>query len=130
MGYAANGWCFDTAAAAAAYVCGHDYPAPAALSNGPTVSSGMVECTGTSGNALTILRTVNGATPVSSTLSLTPPPCDTTEYRTYHPFSMSAADGASIGGAVLTVWLGAWAFRAVRKALGGRAVGGDDDASE
>lgn len=34
MGYAANGFCFDTPDAAAAYACGHDYPLASVVVDG------------------------------------------------------------------------------------------------
>ena len=38
MGFAANGFCFDDAPAAAAYACGHDYPLAASMVDGSRVT--------------------------------------------------------------------------------------------
>ena len=114
MGYAANGFCFDTPDAAAAFACGHDYPLASAMVDATgQPASVVVECTATSGNVLTLQRDVNGAAVGVSTLALTAPACDVTEWHTYYPFSWSAGDGAIVAGAVLSAWAVAWGWKAL-----------------
>lgn len=118
MGYAANGWCFDTPDAAAAYACGHDYPLASSMVDGTGhPASVVIECTGVSGNTLTLQRDVNGSIDGTSTLALTAPACDEMEWHTYYPFSWSASDGVLIGGAIITAWLIAWGWKAVYAVL-------------
>jgi len=119
MGYAANGFCFETPDAAAAYACGHDFPAVSTMVDGAGhPASVVVECTATGGNVLTLQRDVNGAVDGTSTLALTAPPCDEMEWHTFYPFSWSASDGALVGGAIVTVWLVAWGWKAIYAVLG------------
>lgn len=114
MGYAANGFCFDTPDAAAAYACGHDYPLASVMVDATgQPASVVVECTASTGNVLTLQRDVNGGVSGSSTLALTAPACDVTEWQTFYPFSFSASDGAVVGGAVLAAWGVAWGWKAV-----------------
>jgi hypothetical protein len=121
MGYAANGFCFDTPDAAASYACGHDFPVVSSFVDGTGhPASVVVECTASSGNTLTLQRDVNGAVDGVSSLAITSMLCDETEYLTYHPFSLSATDGALIGSAVVTCWLVGWGWRAVAAVLRGR----------
>lgn len=128
MGYAANGFCFDTPDAAAAYACGHDYPLAAALvDSAGHPASVVLECTGAVGNVLTIQRDLNGAVDGASTLALTAPACDATEWHTYYPFSWSASDGAVVASAVLAVWAVAWGWKAVYLVLRDRFSSSGDD---
>jgi len=132
MGYAANGFCFDTADAAAAYACGHDYPLASVMVDASgRPASVVVECTGSANNVLTLQRDVNGAVDGTSSLALTSPACDTLEWHTYYPFSWSATDGAAVGGAILIVWGVGYAWRAFSRALrsgsGGSLASGSDD---
>jgi len=122
MGYAANGFCFDTPDAAAAYACGHDYPVMSSMVDGTGhPASVVIECTASTGNSLTLQRDVNGAVDGVSTLALTSPACDETEYLTYHPFSLSATDGALIGAAIVSTWLVGFGWRAVIRTLNSRS---------
>ena len=128
MGYAANGFCFDTPDAAAAYACGHDYPLASAMvdaSGHP--ASVVVECIGSTGNVLTLQRDVNGGVDGSSTLALTAPACDVTEWHTFYPFSWSASDGALVAGAVLSAWAVAWGWKAVFAVLKGRVSSSEEE---
>lgn len=127
MGYAANGFCFGDAAAAAAYACGKEYPLSAwsVDSAGHPVSI-VIECTGTVDNVLTLQRDVNGLVDGTSSLALTSPPCDPMEWHTFYPFSWSAQEGAVLGAAIIFVWSVGWGFRAMIAALhGGSSVSGD-----
>lgn len=130
MGYAANGFCFDTPDAAAAYACGHDYPLASVMVDGAgNPASVLIECTSSIGNVLTLQRDVDGAVVGSSTLALTSPACDTLEWHTYYPFSWSAGDGAVVAGAVLGVWAIGWGWKAVYAVLHNKfsAVAATDD---
>jgi hypothetical protein len=121
MGFAANGFCFDTVDAAAQYACGHDYPLASVMvdaSGHP--ASVVVECTGSAGNVLTLQRDVNGGVDGVSSLALTAPSCDVMEWHTFYPFSWSASDGATVGAAVIVAWLVGWGWRAVFSVLKGR----------
>ena len=121
MGYAANGFCFDTVDGAAAYACGHDYPLASSTVDGTGhVASVVIECTASTGNVLTLQRDVNGAVDGVSSLALTSPACDVTEWHTFYPFSWSASDGVELGGAVAMAWLVAWGWKAVYRVLHGR----------
>lgn len=128
MGYAANGFCFDTPDAAAAYACGHEYPVASAFVDASGQPASLVlECTSTSGNVLTIQRDVNGAVVGTSSLALTAPACDVTEWMTYSPFSMTAEQGAVVSAAVLGVWLAGWGWRAIYSVLRSRSVSAAED---
>ena len=128
MGYAANGFCFETPDAAAAYACGHDYPLASVMVDATGhPASVVVECTSSSGNVLTLQRDVNGAVDGSSTLALTAPACDETDWMTYTPFSMSATQGAEVAAAVMGVWLVGWGWRAIYSALGSRSGGSSSE---
>lgn len=121
MGYAANGFCFDTPDAASAYACGRDYPlASSTVDASGHVASVVVECTGSSGNVLTLQRDVNGAVDGVSTLALTAPACDVMEWHTFYPFSWSASDGATVAAAVVFAWTVGWGWKAVYRVLHGR----------
>ena len=129
MGYAANGFCFDTPDGAAAFACGHDFPVASAgvdASGQPTLV--LLECTASAGNVLTLQRDVNGAAVGTSTLALTSPACDTAEWHTFYPFSWSVADGAELGGAVLFAWSVAWGWKAVYSVLRGKVSASVADA--
>jgi hypothetical protein len=130
MGYAANGFCFDTPDAAAAYACGHDYPLASVMVDASGHPAAVVvECTGVAVNVLTLQRDVNGAVDGTSTLALTAPACDVTEWQTFYPFSMSATTGATVGAAVVGCWLVGWGWKAVYGVLKGRISSsvGDDE---
>ena len=121
MGYAANGFCFETPDAAAAYACGRDFPQVSSFVDGTGHPASVVmECTGSTGNVLTIQRDVNGAVDGSSTLALTAPACDEMEWHTFYPFSWSASDGALVASAIVGSWLVAWGFKAVYRTLDGK----------
>lgn len=127
MGYAANGFCFDDAASAAAYACGHDYPLASVMVDATGhPASVVVECTGTVDNVLTLQRDVNGAVDGTSTLALTAPACDVMEWHTFYPFSWSASDGAVVGSAVLFAWSVAWGWKAVYAVLRDRFSASSD----
>lgn len=127
MGYAANGFCFDTPDAAAEYACGHDYPLVASMVDGTGhPASVVIECTGAAGNVLTLQRDVNGAVDGTSTLALSAPACDVMEWHTFYPFSWSASDGAVVAGAVLFAWSVGWGWKAVYAVLRGRFSGSED----
>ena len=88
----------------------------------------MIECTGSSGNVLTLQRDVNGVVDGVATLALTAAQCDVMEWHTYYPFSWSASDGAAVGGAVIVAWSVAWGWKAVYRALAvGRGGSGATD---
>lgn len=129
MGYASNGFCFDTPDAAAAYVCGHDFPVVSTMVDASGHPAAVVvECTGSTANVLTLQRDVNGAVDGTSSLALTAPACDVTEWQTFYPFSMSAETGATVGLAVCTAWFVAWGWKAVYRVLGtGRAAVEDSE---
>ncbi len=128
MGYAANGFCFDTPDAAAAYACGHDYPLASVMvdATGHPVSV-VVECTGSVGNVLTLQRDVNSAVDGVSSLALSAPACDVSEWHTFYPFSWSASDGAALGAAVLACWAVAWGWKAVYAVLRDKFSSSGDD---
>lgn len=118
MGFAANGFCFDTVDGAAAYACGHDYPFVSSTIDGSGhVASVVIECTSSAANVLTLQRDVNGAIDGVSTLALTSPACDVNEWHTFYPFSWSADDGAVVAAAVLGVWLVGWGGKALLRAV-------------
>jgi len=128
MGYAANGFCFDTPDAAAEYACGHDYPLTSVMVDGAGhPASVVVECTGAAGNVLTLQRDFNGAVDGTSALALTAPACDVTEWHTFYPFSWSATDGATVGAAVIACWAVAWGWKAVMQVVQGRFSSSSDD---
>ena len=130
MGYAANGFCFDTPDAAAAYACGHDYPLASTMVDGTGhPSSVLIECTQSVGNVLTLQRDVNGAVDGTSSLALTAPACDEMEWHTFYPFSWSAADGATVASAIVGVWLVAWGWKAIYAVVKDRISfsGGEDE---
>jgi hypothetical protein len=128
MGYAANGFCFDTVDGAAAYACGHDYPlASSTVDVSGHVASVVVECTASTGNVLTLQRDVNGGVDGVSSLALTSPACDVMEWHTFYPFSWSASDGAALGGAVLFAWSVAWGWKALFRVLNTRFSSSGDD---
>ena len=116
--------CFDDAAAAAAYACGRDYPQTAFMVDAAgSPAAVVIECTGTADASLQLRRSVNDAVVGTSSLTLSPPACDTLEWHTFYPFSWSAADGAAMAGAVAGVWLVGWGFKAVFAVLRGRRGG-------
>lgn len=130
MGFAANGFCFDTAEAAAAYACGKDFPVVSVVvdaSGAP--ASVVVECTGSASNQLQLQRDVNGSAVGTSLLPLNPPACDVTEWHTYYPFSWSATDGATVAAAIAGVWFVGWGIRMAIRALhlGGSGSAGSSD---
>lgn len=128
MGFAANGFCFDTPAAAAAYACGKDYPfVSASVDSGGHPVSVVVECTGSVDNVLTLQRDVNGLVDGTSALALMAPACDVTEWQTFYPFSFSASAGSEVAAAVLGCWLVGWGWRAVFDVLKGRYSSSSDD---
>ena len=130
MGYAANGWCFETPDAAAAYACGHDYPLASTMVDGTGhPASVVIECTASTGNVLTLQRDVNGAVDGTSTLALTAPACDEAEWHTFYPFSWSASDGALIGSAIVGAWLVGWGWKALARTLGwgSSSSGGEEE---
>ena len=89
-------------------------------------ASVVVECTGSSGNVLTLQRDVNGAVDGVSSLALTSPACDVAEWHTFYPFSWSASEGAVIGAAIVGVWSIAWAWRSFGQALKGKVSSSGD----
>ena len=114
MGFAANGFCFDTQDSASAYACGHDYPLASVMVDASgQPASVVIECTSEASGVLTLQRDVNGASVGVSSLTLSSPACDVTEWQTFYPFSFSAADGATVGAAVIGVWAIAWGWKAV-----------------
>jgi hypothetical protein len=127
MGYAANGFCFDTPDAAASYACGHDFPVVTSMVDGTGHPATVVtECTGSTGNVLALQRSVNGMVDGTSSLALTSPGCDVTEWQQFYPFSMSVTTGAEVGAAVVGAWLVGWGWKAMYMVLRGRAVAGAD----
>lgn len=122
MGYAANGFCFDTPDAAASYACGHDFPVVTSVIDGAGNPATVVtECTGAAGNVITQQRSVNGAVVGTSSLALTAPGCDVTEWQTFYPFSMSITTGGEVAAAVIGAWLVGWGWKAVYRVLRGGA---------
>ena len=118
MGYAANGFCFDTVDAAASYACGHDFPVVASMVDGSGHPATVVtECTSSAVNVMTLQRSVNGLVDGTSSMALTSPGCDVMEWHTFYPFSWSASDGAVVGSAVLFAWSVAWGWKAVYAVL-------------
>lgn len=117
MGIAAHGRCFPTLEDAAAYSCGTSYPVAAAgVAPDGSALSVVVQCEGTTGSVLNLARYRNDVG-VPGTVQFAGPACDELEWLTYYPFSLSATDGALIGGAVASVWLAGAAWRYVTKAL-------------
>ncbi|MDP9123064.1 MAG: hypothetical protein M3N82_00415 [Pseudomonadota bacterium] len=128
MGYAANGFCFDGVDGAAAYACGHDYPlASSVVDASGHVASVLIECTASAGNVLTLQRDVNGAVDGVSSLALTSPACDVSEWHTFYPFSWSASDGQAIAYAVVGAWLAAYAWKVFIQAVATRLGGSRGD---
>lgn len=128
MGFAANGFCFDTQDAAAAYACGKDYPlASVMIDSTGQPASVVVECTSEASGVLFLQRDVNGASVGESSLSLSSPSCDVTEWQTYYPFSFSATDGATVAAAVISAWAVAWGWKAVYAVLKGRFSSSEDE---
>ena len=130
MGYAANGFCFDTVDGAASYACGHDFPVVSSMVDGAGhPATVMTECTASAGNVLTLQRSVNGLVDGTSSMALSSPACDVTEWHTFYPFSWSADDGAVVAAAVLGVWLIGWGGKALLRALrvGDSSPGGDGE---
>lgn len=127
MGYAANGFCFDTPDAAAAYACGHDYPlVSVGVDAAGNPAAVVVQCTSSAGAVLTLDRSFNGVSVGTAALTLSSPACDVTEWQTFYPFSFSAVDGATVGAAVLGCWGVAWGWKAVYAVLRERFSGSDD----
>jgi hypothetical protein len=130
MGYAANGFCFDDAAGAAAYACGHDYPLASTMVDATGhPASVLTQCVGVTGSVLTLQRDVNGVSDGASAETLVSFECDPTDWQQFYPFSMSATTGAEVAAAVLGVWFVGWGWRVVYGVLRGRAEGlveGDD----
>lgn len=129
MGYASNGFCFPDADSAAQYVCGRVYPLASSVVDATGhVASVLIECTGSSGNVLTLQRDLNGVVDGVSTLAITSPACDETAWLTFHPWAMSADQGAAIGAAVIAVWAVGWGWRAIFSVLrGGSSLSSDSD---
>jgi hypothetical protein len=118
MGFAANGFCFDTQEAAAQFACGHDYPlAAVGVDSTGAPTSVVIECTSEANGVLFLQRDVNGASVGAESWSPSSPACDVTAWQTYYPFSFSAADGATVGAAVIGAWAVAWGWKAVYMVL-------------
>ncbi len=114
MGVAAGGRCFDTADAAAAWVCGSAFPvASVGIDSAGSAYTVTAMCTGVTGTALSIQRVRNGGTPQTQSVTFAGPVCDQLEYLAHNPFGMSAADGALVAAAVAGVWLAGWAWKAI-----------------
>lgn len=120
MGVAAGGRCFETADAAAAWVCGSTFPvASVGIDSAGAAYTVTAMCSGVTGSSLTIQRVRNGGTPQSQAVTYTGPSCDPLDYLTASPFSLSAADGGLVAAAVAGVWMAAWAWKAIYRTLGG-----------
>lgn len=119
MGVAAGGRCWPDASSALAYVCGSSYP----NQQGASVYS----CTASSSSTLSLsVSTVpvgcSGTCSLSVGSAVVTPSlqsCDELTWLAYYPLSLSASDGALVGGAIVGVWLIAFAWRSVRASLGG-----------
>lgn len=117
MGAASGGFCHADATAAAAFYCASAFPQ---LQNGSVIS-----CSASSASALTLgVSTIpagcsGSCTPTTGTLTVSPSylTCDQTDWLQWKPLSLSSADGLAISGAVIALWLLAWAIKAARAAL-------------
>ena len=126
MGVASNGHCFSTVELAAAHACGAAWPVAGVGVDGTGAAvSAIVECSGTTGSTLNLVRYKQGGTPNAFTVGFAGPDCDELEWLTHSPFSLSATDGALIASAVAAVWCAAWACKAVIRTL--RTVDGEHE---
>ena len=114
MGYALADWCYSDAVSAASQVCATAYPVQAVSSAGALVS---VSCTGLDVSGYLLLsRSLDGGTPVTFSQPVAFSSCDPLTYPS-SPAHLSIADGSIVAGAVASVFLAAWAWRAIYKAL-------------
>lgn len=118
MGTAANGYCHATAELAASHVCGTVYPlASAGVAGDGSAVSVAVQCSGAAGTTLTLHRYRDGVDLGPHTVEFAGAPCDELEWLTHYPFSLSATDGALLGGAIASVWFAGAAWRWVARVL-------------
>lgn len=124
-GWAALGRCFDSAASAAAYTCGSQWPSSSVeASTGAPV---VVLCTSASDAGVTLASYRAGALVGTVSQPVAFGACDTLDWQQFYPFSFSATDGAAIGAAICTVWFAGWGWRMVYRLINSRSS--DADAS-
>jgi hypothetical protein len=126
MPAAALGKCFDTAAEAAAYMCGTAFPkhhTEVILTSGGNSGAGTIQythtCVGSTATTLSLQRSQSTVAGVAGyTHSVGFPSCDPATWPgQYEPWNLSASDGALISAAVIGCWLLAWAWRGIRATL-------------
>lgn len=113
MGYAYNSFCHATVQEAALQACANAYPV-ASIEAGAVV---VAACSGVDASgAQTVVKTVDGVAAPSVSVPAYFASC---EWETFpsNPAHLSPLDGALVAGAVATVWLSAWGFKAVRYVL-------------
>lgn len=116
MGFATGGFCHDTIDQAAAYDCGAKFPQ--VWGSGDSLV--VVTCSGESGGVLSLSKSFDGSTGSPFTLAPSYSECVQSDWLTYTPFSLSAANGGALAGAICALWLAAWGYRMVRKTISDR----------
>jgi len=119
--FAHHGTCFQTLQGAAESACAFDFPV---LDSQAGVVS-RTACTGSvvAGNSasLSLLVTDSALGTSSSSIAVVFPPCDVATFPG-SPAHLSPADGALVAGAIATLWIGAFVWRALRDTLSDREI--------
>lgn len=114
MGFAYRDWCYSTQASAAAKLCADSYPVNSINSSGSLVT---VNCTGVdSSSDLLLSKSIDGSSSTGMTVQTAFSPCSWSDYPS-SPAALSPTDGAIVAGAVATVWIAAWAWKAIYRTL-------------
>lgn len=117
VGFAAAGRCFPTATEAAAYVCGASFP----VTTSSTTVASVWSCMSSTSTALNLRRNQSGSiVNLDQSVTVSFSSCETTDWAAYYPFGLTVSDGLLVGGAVATVWIGAFVWKALRRTLGER----------
>lgn len=93
--------------------CAENYP----ITWGNGGSAYRLTCAGTdSSGSLILTKSIDGASPQSLTVQTQFAACDWADFPS-NPAALTPTDGALVGAAVASVWLAAWAWKAIYKTL-------------
>jgi hypothetical protein len=118
MGFALHGFCHSTITQASTQACANQYPVAGVVSGslGTSVAA-VISCEGVATDgALQLQKRHDGALVSSFTQAMAYPPCDWADFPS-NPAALTPTDGALVGAAVASVWLAAWAWKAIYKTL-------------
>ena len=118
LGVASSGACLPTLADAAAHACANAYPvASTGVDSTGAVISGLVVCAGTAGSTLNLQRFKNGGSPSNVAVTYAGPACNLDSYADSRPWELSVTDAGLLGTAILAVWVTAWGWKALARAI-------------